>query len=301
MFIESVAHNIQEFTAGQYFFKNKENGEYHLCVEGGINYEEMVNIYAGNMPEGTKDEYFYQFLQESLPIEDEVYRSSFKIWPYAVKWNSHNVTRDGYIFMGYDNERPTTQPEQHFYIYFPPIFDTTGKHFSDKPDEVYFLMDELSEDIRDLIAHYGSAIALGNNADSAQKGFYESLRKKYFEKLRDLFDQEFYSKTQVQYCGQMHPLSSYPVQQADSKEDAISRVASEVFEGHFNEENPDYPKSPCFLSLRERATSTAASKPQRQRLSSRQSLTVKGNTCWQVSGCGMVAWFTMLHRLPTVC
>lgn len=246
VFIDSVAHNIQEFTAGQYFFKNKENGEYHLCVEGGINYEELVNIYAGNMPDGAKDEYFYQFLQESLPIEDEVYRSSFKIWPYAVKWNSHNVTRDGYIFTGYDNERPTTQPEQHFYIYFPPIFDTSGKHFSDKPDEVYILMDDLSGDIRDLIVHYGSAIALGNNADSAQKGYYESLRKKYFEKLRDLFDQEFYSKTQVQYCGQIHPLSSYPVQQADSKEDAISRVASEVFEGHFNEENPDYPKFTLF-------------------------------------------------------
>lgn len=246
MFVESVAHNIQEFTAGQYFFKNKDNGEYHLCVEGGINYEELVNIYASNMPEGTKDEYFYQFLQEALPIEDEVYRSSFKIWPYAINWKSHNVTRDGYIFMGYDNERPTTQPEQHFYIYFPPIFDTTGKHFSDRPDEVYFIMDDLSEQIRELITLYGSSIALGNNADSAQKGFYESLRKKFFERLRDIFDQEFYSKTMVQYCGQIHPLSSYPVQQADSKEDAVGRVASEVFEGHFSEENPDYPKFILF-------------------------------------------------------
>ena len=246
MFVESVAHNIQEFTAGQYFFKNKDNGEYHLCVEGGINYEELVNIYASNMPDGTKDEYFYQFLQEALPIEDEVYRSSFKIWSYGVNWKSHNVTRDGYIFMGYDNERPTTQPEQHFYIYFPPIFDTAGKHFSDRPDEVYFLMDDLSGQIRELIALYGSAIALGNNADSAQKGFYESLRKKFFERLRDLFDQEFYSKTMVQYCGQTHPLSSYPVQQADSKEDAIGRVASEVFESHFSEENQDYPRFILF-------------------------------------------------------
>ena len=251
MFVESVAHNIQEFTAGQYFFKNKDNGEYHLCVEGGINYEELVNIYASNMPEGTKDEYFYQFLQESLPIEDEVYRSSFKIWPYAINWKSHNVTRDGYIFMGYDNERPTTQPEQHFYIYFPPIFDTTNQHFSDRPDEVYFLMNDLSEQARELIALYGSAIALGNNADSAQKGFYESLRKKFFERLRDLFDTEFYSKTMVQYCGQTHPLSSYPVQQAVSKEDAVSRVASEVFEGHFSEENGDYP---CFTLFPEPTT-----------------------------------------------
>lgn len=251
MFIESVAHNIQEFTAGQYFFKNKDNGEYHLCVEGGINYEELVNIYAANMPEGTKDEYFYQFLQESLPIEDEVYRSSFKIWPYAINWKSHNVTRDGYIFMGYDNERPTTQPEQHFYIYFPPIFDTSNQHFSDRPDEVYFLMNDLSEQARELIALYGSAIALGNNADSAQKGFYESLRKKFFERLRDLFDSEFYSKTMVQYCGQTHPLSSYPVQQAVSKEDAVSRVASEVFEGHFSEENSDYP---CFTLFPEPTT-----------------------------------------------
>lgn len=196
MFVESVAHNIQEFTAGQYFFKNKDNGEYHLCVEGGINYEELVNIYASNMPDGTKDEYFFQFLQEALTLGDEVYRSSFKIWPYAINWKSHNVTRDGYIFMGYDNERPTTQPEQHFYIYFPPIFDTTGKHFSDRADEVYFLMDDLSETIRELIALYGSAIALGNNADSAQKEFYVSLRKKYFEKLRDLFD---HNSTQRQW------------------------------------------------------------------------------------------------------
>ena len=242
MFIESVAHKIQEFTAGQYFFKNKDNGEYHLCVEGGINYEELVNIYASNMPEGNKDEYFYQFLQESLPIENEVYRSSFKIWPYAVVWKSHNVKRDGYIFMGYDNERPTTQPEQHFYIYFPPIFDTTGQHFSNRPDEVYFLMDDLSNDVRELITLYGSAIALRNNADSAQKVFYDTLRKKYFERLRDLFDREFYSKTIVQYCGQKHPISVYPIQQADSKDDAVSRVASELFEDHFSAENPDYPK-----------------------------------------------------------
>lgn len=245
-YIDSVAHNIQEFTAGQYFFKNKDNGEYHLCVEGGINYEELVNIYASNMPDGTKDEYYYQFLQEALPIEEEVYRSSFKIWPYAINWKSHNVNRDGYIFMGYDNERPTTQPEQHFYIYFPPIFDTKGKHFSDRPDEVYFLMDELSEQTRELIALYGSAIALGNNADSAQKEFYASLRKKYFERLRDLFDQEFYSKTMVQYCGQVHPMSAYPVQQANSKEDAVGIVASEVFEGHFSEENANYPRFPLF-------------------------------------------------------
>lgn len=80
MFVESVAHNIQEFTAYQYFFKNKDNGEYHLCVEGGINYEELVNIYASNMPDGTKDEYFFQFLQEALTLGDEVYRSSFKIY-----------------------------------------------------------------------------------------------------------------------------------------------------------------------------------------------------------------------------
>lgn len=37
-------------------------------------------------------------------------------------------------------------------------------------------------------------------------------------------------------------MSSFPVQQANSKEDAVGRVASEVFESHFSEENPDYPK-----------------------------------------------------------
>lgn len=246
-YVDSVAHGIQEYTAGQYFYKNKDNQEYHLCVEGGVNYEELISIYAHNtLTDGQRDEYFYQFLQEALPIEDEVYRSSFKIWPYRVTWKSRNVTRDGYIFMGYDNERPTTQPQQHFYIYFPPIFDKSGSHFSDKDDEVYFLMDEVSESFRENIALYGAAIALGNNADSAQKQFYESFRRKYFDKLREDFDQEFYSKTKVQYCGQVKPLSVYPVQQAVSKEDAVSRVASDIFEDHFNTENPDYPAFTLF-------------------------------------------------------
>jgi len=246
-YVDSIAHNIQEYTAGQYFYKNKDNAEYHLCVEGGVNYEELINIYAHNtMTDGQRDEYFFQFLQEALPIENEVYRSSFKIWPFSICWKSRNVTRDGYIFMGYDNERPTTQPQQHFYIYFPPIFDKTNQHFSNKEDEVYFLMDGLSDEVRDYIALYGAAIALGNNADTAQKSFYVSFRKKYYERLRDLFDTEFYSKTVVQYCGQNKPLNAYPVQQADSKEDAVSRVASEVFEDHFETENPNYPAFTLF-------------------------------------------------------
>jgi hypothetical protein len=246
-YIESVAHNIQSYTAGQYFYKNKDNGEYHLCVEGGVNYEELINIYAHNtLTDGQKDEYFFHFLLQALPIENEVYRSSFKIWAYSIPWKSRNVMRDGYIFMGYDNERPTTQPQQHFYIYFPPIFDKTGRHFADKEDEVYFIMDDLSDDIREYISLYGAAIALGNNADSASKSFYQTYQKKYYDRLRDIFDSEFYSKTKVQYCGQVKPLSAYPVQQADSKEEAVSRVASEIFEDHFDTENPDYPSFTLF-------------------------------------------------------
>ena len=246
-YIESIAHNVQEYTAGQYFFKNKDNGEYHLRVEGGINYEEQVSIYAENsLSEGAKDEYFFQFLQEALPIEDETYRSAFKIWNYAITWRSHNVARSGYIFMGYDTERPTTQPQQHFYIYFPPIFETSSGRFSNAEDEVYFLMDGLSADFRKLIALYGAAIALGNNADTSQKGFYESLKKKHFDRLRDIFDREFYLHTEIQYCGVKKPISQYQIQQATSKEDAVGRVASEVFEEHFCTENPDYPAFTLF-------------------------------------------------------
>ena len=134
-----------------------ENNEYHIRIEGGVNYEQKVKDYAAQMGDGQKDEYFYMFLSEVLPVEGETYRRNFRIWEHHIEWQSHKCSRTGYIFMGNPNERSTTQPQQHFYIFFMPIFDTSNSSRPAEKDSVYFLMNDLNEELKQKLQGFENA------------------------------------------------------------------------------------------------------------------------------------------------
>lgn len=236
-----VLDSIVSATIGQYFVKG-ENNEYHIRIEGGVNYEQKVKDYAAQMGDGQKDEYFYMFLSEVLPVEGETYRRNFRIWEHHIEWQSHKCSRTGYIFMGNPNERSTTQPQQHFYIFFMPIFDTSNSSRPAEKDSVYFLMNDLSEELKQKIVLYGSALSQEGSASTDEKPRYKQLREKYYKEARNMFNNEFLSKTMVEYIGDKHPMQGMPGAQADSKIDAVSAVTSYIMEKQFELENPHYPK-----------------------------------------------------------
>lgn len=236
-----VLDSIVSATIGQYFEKG-ENNEYHLRIEGGVNYEQKVKDYATQMGDSQKDEYFYTFLTEVLPIDEETYRTNFRIWAHDIEWLSHKCNRAGYIFMGNPNERSTTHPQQHFYIYFMPIFDAAAKAHSYDKDSVFFLMDDLSDELKQKIVLYGSALSQEGSASSDEKPRYKQLRDKYYREARTLFNTEFLSKTIVEYMGEKHPLQGMPGAQNESKIDSVDAVTSYIMESQFEAENPHYPK-----------------------------------------------------------
>ena len=248
--IESAAANIITASSGQFFHKNNENGEYHLRIEGGINFDQKIKDYADQMPESNKDDYFFKFLGVNLPLdEDSTYRTGFKIWAHSIEWKSHKTFRDGYIFFGNPNEKSTTQPRQHFYIYFMPIFDESKKIRNHEEDEVYFIFDDLSEEFKKAVTLYGAALALAGHADSSQKIIYNQKIGELNKKARTLFDQEYVRITKVDCMGKELPLSGFQLPGAGStKEQVFSDVASDVFEPWFNNENPDYPSFSQLLS-----------------------------------------------------
>lgn len=210
-----VLDSIVSATIGQYFEKG-ENNEYHLRIEGGVNYEQKVKDYASQMGNSQKDEYFYMFLAEVLPVEGESYRTNFRIWTHNIEWLSHKCNRAGYIFMGNPNDRSTTYPQQHFYIYFMPIFDAAAKAHPCDKDSVYFIMDDLSDELKQKIVLYGSALSQEGSASSDEKPRYKQLRDKYYREARTLFNTEFLSKTLVEYLGEKHPLQGMPGAQNES-------------------------------------------------------------------------------------
>lgn len=241
--MDSTAQQIITATSGQYFDKDAENGEYHLRIEGGINFDQKIKDYASSMADGQKDEYFFKFLEINLPLDHVTYRTGFRIWEHTVEWKSHKTYRDGYIFFGNPNEKSTTHPRQHFYMYFMPIFDESKKKRNHEEDEVYFIMDGLSNEFKQAVTLYGAALALEVRADSSQKAIYRQKIEELNKKARALFDSEYVQITKVDYQGKELPLNGYPLLGTGyTKEQIFSGVASLVFEEWFEQERPNYPK-----------------------------------------------------------
>lgn len=241
--IDSTAKQIITATSGQYFDKDVNNLEYHLRIEGGINYDQNIKVYAASMADSNKDEYFFKFLEINLPLDYDTFRTGFKIYEHTVEWKSHKTFRDGYIFFGNPNEKSTTHPRQHFYMYFMPIFEDEKKGRNNEEDEVYFIFDDLSEEFKEAITLYGAALSLERSADTSQKSIYQQKISDLNLKARTLFDQEYVQITKVAYKGKDLPLSGFSLQGSGfTKEQIFSNVASTVFEEWFEEERPNYPK-----------------------------------------------------------
>lgn len=239
--ITTTLNNIVKATIGQYFERNEENLEYHLRIEGGVNYKQNVINYAATMSDKVKDEYFFDFLAEIMPVDWNVYRPNFRIWDHSVNWKSHNVRLDGYIFMGNPNAKSTTQPQQHFYLYFMPIFDKESAKHQPEEDGIFFLFDTLSQDFRDAVTLFGASVALLNGASSIEKPNYRIVKDEYFKSARDKFNSEFLHSCMVEFKGEKHPLSTLNPQGED-KMSMLSNVASDILENIFCEQCKHYPK-----------------------------------------------------------
>ncbi|WP_310993753.1 DUF6079 family protein [Aequorivita marina] len=241
--IDSSAQQIITATSGQFFDRNAENDEFHLRIEGGINFDQKIKDYAATMADSQKDEYFFKFLEVNLPLDHNTYRTGFRIWQHSIDWKSHKTYRDGYIFFGNPNEKSTTQPRQHFYMYFMPIFDQSKKGRNHEEDEVYFVFDGLSQEFKDAVVLFGAALALEVRADSSQKLIYGQKIDEFNKRARVLFDQEYVQTTKVDYQGQETPLSGYSLPgTGSSKEQVFSEVTSTVLEKWFENDRPHYPK-----------------------------------------------------------
>lgn len=248
--IDNTANKIVSATVGQYFEKNEFNQEYHLRIIGGINYEQKIKDFASQMTPEVKDQFFCNFLVEFLPVETDQYRLGFPIWAYRINWNSHKTMIDGYIFMGNPNERSTTHPQQHFYIYFMPIFTDSAKRRGNEEDSVYFVFDKISQEMKDYIALFAAAESLKAYVDSSQKRFYENFINQYKNKLKQLFNTEFKENIEVYYRDEKQTLSP-ELLNAPSKEMVIGKITSFLLEDHFNTTRPNYPK---FTALRQPIT-----------------------------------------------
>jgi len=81
--IQSVANQIKSATAGQYVDLDVVANQYYLRTEGGINIPQIVRDYADTVLKRNNDQadqYYFEFLQYVLGLQQNTYRTGFKIW-----------------------------------------------------------------------------------------------------------------------------------------------------------------------------------------------------------------------------
>jgi len=241
--IDSTAKQLVTATAGQYVDQDIVSADFYIRTEGGINIPQLIRDYADEVIKkdtDQADQYYFDFLQYVLEIQQDSYRSGFKIWQHSLEWLDKKSFRLGYIFFGNPNDRSTTEPIQQYYIFFCPLFNTINRN--DESDEVYFDVAGLSDEFKDVICLYGAAKAKHGSAPTNQKALFSSQIEEYQRKAIALFDKEYADKTKVIYKGDSKTLKSYPLPGEGSTKEMIFRsVAAKVLNKAFNDKFPHYP------------------------------------------------------------
>ncbi len=241
--IDSTAKQLVTATAGQYIDQDTVSADFYIRTEGGINIPQLIRDYADEVIKRDPDQgdqSYFDFLQFVLEIQQDSYRSGFKIWQHSLEWMDKKSFRLGYIFFGNPNERSTTEPIQQYYIFFCPLFNSINRN--DESDEVYFDVAGMSDEFKDTICLYGAAKAKYGAASTNQKQLFSNQIEEYQRKAISLFDKEYADKTKVIYKGESKALKSYPLPGEGSTKEMIFRnVASRVLNKFFNDKFPDYP------------------------------------------------------------
>ncbi len=246
--VESTANLLVKATSGQYIDRNEINGDFYIRTEGGINIPQQIKDYSDDVIKRDKDladQYYFDILQYILGIQQNTYRTGFKIWEHSLEWLDKKSFRLGYIFFGNPNERSTTEPIQQYYIFFCPLFNAINRN--DDADEVYFDVSGMSDEFKEVVCLYGAAKAKHASASSNHKQLFASQIEEHLKRAIALFDKEYTDKTIVIYNGTKTALKNYSLLgEGASKEMIFKKVASKILNKCFNDKYPDYP---AFVDL----------------------------------------------------
>ncbi|WP_207425049.1 DUF6079 family protein [Pedobacter sp. SYSU D00535] len=241
--IDSTAKQLVTATAGQYVDQDPVSADFYIRTEGGINVPQLIRDYADEVIKkdiDQADQYYFDFLQFVLEIQQDSYRSGFKIWQHSLEWIDKKSFRLGYVFFGNPNERSTTEPIQQYYIFFCPLFNSINRN--DEADEVYFDVAGLSNDFKDTICLYGAAKAKYASAPTNQKALFSSQIEEYQRRAIAMFDKEYVDKTRVIYNGEIKSLKSFSLPGEGSTKEMIFRnVAAKLLNKTFTDKYRDYP------------------------------------------------------------
>lgn len=270
--VQSVLRTIMTTVSGQFIEYNKENEQYYLDLKKDVDYDAKITERATSLSDDRMNSYFFSLVWDCLDWHPETYVTGHQIYQYSVNWMERNHYREGYLFMGYSNERPTAQPPRDFYAYFLPPYGQPIGSPKQLEDEVYFVFQK-SPEFEAMLRYYSGARECEVFASQGEtKNAYAQRAKQKAKQITRWMDEHKTTAFKVSYKGQMRTmLECLHGVRMDTLtiKSAVDICVSRALNGFFVGKYPEFPKfkSPVTLqnqsNIRTIAMETIAGKPQK--------------------------------------
>lgn len=182
--VQTTLRETLKTVNGQFISKAPDTEQYYLDLRKDVDYDAQIEKRAEALSDDALDRAYYSAIRQLMERSDETsYVTGHQIWQYQIEWQDRRVERNGYLFFGAPNDRPTAQPERDFYIYFIQPFEPPRFRDDHKADEVFFRLNGLDDAIRRHLSFYAAAQDLASTASGGAKSIYLDKAK---EALRDM-------------------------------------------------------------------------------------------------------------------
>lgn len=242
--IDDIVAEMRNAVSGQFISVNDANGQIYLDLAKDVDYEQLIEQRSTELDEPKLDAAYYKALEVALEVNDDPYVASYRIWAYELPWQSHNVTRCGYLFMGAPNERSTAQPPRDFYVYFLQPYDRPQFTDEQRADELFVRLESQAQEFKTALGRYAGAAQLANESTGPHRDVFAAKRDAYLQTMSSWLRGNMANAVTLTYQGQSRTLGQWLADAGGprgSVKAQIDSVAATLLAGHLEARYPGYP------------------------------------------------------------
>lgn len=249
--IQTVLKEIINLVSGQFIDMNSDNGQYFLDLKKDIDYDAKITQKADMLNDDDLNRYFFSLVYDCLEWDAEQYVPNFEIYEYMLNWESHNIFRRGYLFMGVPQGRSTAEPPRDFYINMLPPYGEVELNKENYDDEVMFQF-RGDDNFHNTLKLYAAALLMKELAgDQNTRGIYLKKAEAFRKQLLKWLNENKNTSFNVIYKGvskQLIQITHGKTRMNSNFKDTIDLAASICLDECFDSKYPKFPKMKIKLT-----------------------------------------------------
>jgi len=252
--VQTTLREIVKTVNGQFISKAADTEQFYLDLKKDVDYDAQIEKRAEALSDDALDRAYYGAIKQLMERTDEsTYVTGHQIWQYQIEWQEHRVDRNGYLFFGAPNDRPTAQPERDFYVYFIQPFEPPRFRDETKADEVFLRLKGLDDAIKRHLSFYAAAQDLASTASGGAKAIYLDKAKDALRDMSKWLQEKQMTAFEVTYQGKTKTLQDWTkgvsirdklrlgADERANFRDIVNVIAGLALKQHFADIAPEYP------------------------------------------------------------